>query len=314
MDPNTPLNVIVDESQTMLGKLDQFKWTSNGGSNRDLAFIIILLAFCVILTAKLAPYYQTQHQSAVYNKIQTTPSIPKTILNQLGLNFMTSYKENTVKAPQQIRGMTHVAQTGGNHSSVLERPLFDGQSVIVKVRSLNPFSSNDMSQSVEVQVIESATHNSSETDFSPAIRAKLIGTALPNFSTKRLYISFTELISVEGRSYTIQGQAVDSENLSTGIDGNYSSGLSTRLFGVAIDRAIMAADQAGTAYLFSAIGPNGTGTQQLRSAAMDAAQQASQNISAETTKRLRETKAEITLPAGSIFFVRLQAKQQGNHL
>ena len=109
----------------------------------------------------------------------------------------------------------------------------------------------------------------------------------------------------------MKGQAVSSENLTSGIEGDYSSGLLARIGGVALDQAITAVDQIGTAYLFNAIGPQGIGAQDLRTAAMETNQQASSNVSAAATQDLRNTPAEIRLPVGTVFYARVRSNQPG---
>ena len=293
----------------MLGKLNQLKWTAGGGGNRDFAFIIIFLAFGIILVAKLAPYYHTDSQSVVYNKIQTTPSVPKSFMEKMGV-FSTASQKGGGGSRTAVGGSG--GRDTGKHPSVYERPLFDGQTIILRVRSLNKYSSIESGQPIEAQVI-GATKNENDVDLSPAINGKVIGTGSANLSAKRLNINFTELVSPEGRSYAIQGQAIGSENLTQGIDGDYSSGLSSRLLGIVIDRSITAADQVATAHLFSSVGPNGAGAMGFQTAVMSTNQEASQNISGEATKELRETPARIELESGTTFLIRVRAAQTGVH-
>ncbi len=294
----------------MLGKLSQIKWTSGGGNNRDLVFIVVIVAFGLILMLKLAPYYEAHEQSIAYNRIQTTPSLPKQLLDQISIPFVGNKPATGFSFARAGRNAGHVDK---NRPSVLERTLFDGQAIVLRVQSLNAYTSADTNQPIEVRVLAPAEKKQSDTDFSPAMGAKLIGTASPNLSAKRLYINFNELVAADGRSYPIQGQAVSSENLTTGIEGDYSSGLPSRLAGVALDQAITAVDQIGTAYLFTAIGPTGIGAQELRTAAMETNQQASSNVATEVTKDLRDTQAEMRLPANTVFLARVRANQTGAH-
>lgn len=289
----------------MLGKISQLKWSSSGGTNRDLAFVIVILAFGVILAAKLAPYYRTHDHSVAYNKVQTTSSVPKSLLEQFTVPFVGSrpYSSTLETRRPNIPTVTH----DPNRPSILERPLFDGQAVVLRVRSLNAYTSNEGSQPIEVKILGPGIKGTSDLDFSPALGGKLIGAGSPNLAAKKLQIAFNELISADGRSYAIQGQAIDPQSLASGIEGDYSSGLPSRLLGITIDRAITTVDQIGTAYLFSSIGPQGLGAQELRTAAMQTTQQASQNIAAEATKDLRETPPEIQLPSGTSFMVRIRA-------
>lgn len=295
----------------MLAKIDQLKWTSSSGSHRDLAFLIVILAFGIILTIKLAPYYRKQETNIVYNRVETTPSVPKTFLEKIALPIIGTGNPAGGSASTRPRSQAIGGSAGTNRPSVLERPLFDGQTVVLRVRSQNAYSSNDSGQPIEVRILGPLNQRDGEIDYSPVINGRLLGTGTPNIQSKRLYIAFSELVSAEGRSYRIEGQAIGSENLTSGIEGDYSSGLPSRLLGIAIDRTIMAADQIGTAYLFSGLGPAGAGAQELRNTAMQVSQQASQNIAAEATKDLRDTPPEIKLPSGSVFLVRIRAAQMG---
>lgn len=292
----------------MNGKLSTFRWTDKSERSKDLIFIAIILAFGVLLVAKLAPYYQEKSRTVVYNSIQTVPNTPKDLVEKT--EARTNFIDKT--RPGVSGGAWASRKNDRKNPSVAERPLFDGQSVILKVRSLNPFSSKEANQILEATVVSPFLRDTDGSiDFSITDGAKLVGTGSANFSTKRLFLTFTEMVSKEGRGYPIQAQAIDRESLASGISGDYSSGLPTRLLGIALDRAIMAADQVGTAYLFSSIGPQGPANQEFKKAAMETNNQASQNLAAEATKDLRETSQEIALPSGSEFYVRVRTEAKG---
>ena len=291
----------------MLGKLNHLKWSSDN-NGRDLIFLVVILAFGIILVAKLAPYYRGTGQSVAYNKVQTTPSVPKSFLEQFSFSPVLGRPQDGSRSSKA--SFSAAAKTDSNRPTVIERPLFDGQYVLLRVRSLNNYSS-EAGQPIEASVVAVTGNSQGEIDAGPAMKAKLVGAASPNFSEKRLHITFSELISTDGRTYSVQGQAVSPDTLTSGIEGNYSSGLPARLLGIAIDRTIMAADQIGTAYLFSAVGPSGPAGQELRAAAMETNQQASQNIAAAATQDLRDTPARIDLPVGSQFYVRVRGSQNG---
>ena len=295
----------------MIGKLKLLKWTEKPSSSRDLVFIILILGFGIVLVAKLSPYFAEKHKSVITKNIQTLPTTPKEILDAVNAPLTASSSASNGK--RFVSPFAGLSGGDRNKPSIVERPIFDGNAVILKVRSLNPYSSRESNPPLEVTVLSPLIREAdSEQDFGPAEGAKLVGSANSNVSTKRLYINFSELITRSGRSFPIEGQAIQKETLSAGIVGDYSSGLPLRLLGVALDRTIMAADQVGMAYLFSSIGPDGSGSQEFKKAAMETNQQASQNIAAETTKDLRETPAEISLPTGSVFYVRVKA-QSGVH-
>lgn len=293
----------------MIGRLSQFKWTDKNDHSRDLIFIIVILGFGLMLVAKLAPYYKDEHKTVVVSSVKTVPTVPKGIVEQFtGLRTKGSSGNEKAKSG---KGWSAVPRDH-RAPSISERPLFDGQSVVLKARLLNPYSSTDESTPVEAMVFGTVPLGSDgDVDFSPAEGARLIGSARANISVKRLMVNFTEMVTRDGRSYAVQGQAIDSTTRSSGIEGDYSSGLPTRLAGIAIERLIMAADQVAMSHLFSATAPEGQAAQQFELAARQTNQDAAASVSREATKDLRDTKAEISLDPGFEFRVRLKGADRG---
>jgi hypothetical protein len=294
----------------MIGRLSQFKWSDKQESSRDLIFIIIILGFGIMLVARLAPYYQSHPKTVVLNAIKTTSRAPKGLIEEINAPLIRLAAGNASRSNHR-EGWSPL---GKEHhaASVTERPLFDAQTVILKTRLLSPYSSKDETTPVEAVVVGTLQRASeAEVDFTAAEGARLIGTGRANFSIKRLLLNFNEMVARDGRSYSVQGQAIDATTQIGSIDGDYSSGLGTRIAGIGLERLIMAADQVGMARLFGATVPQGQATQQFETAAMETNLEASASVSGVATQDLRETPAEITLKPGYEFEVRLKGRTSG---
>ena len=293
----------------MIGRFSQFKWTNKQEHSRDLIFIIFILGFGLVVVAKLAPYYRDTRKTVVISTLRATPTVPKGLVDQINAPLLGLMGGDHSKA---TRGNGWI-QSGHDHPSaaVAERVLFDGQTVLLKARLLTPYSSKDESTPLEAVVVGAIRRFSdSEIDFSASDGAKLVGVGRANFLVKRLLLTFSEMISHDGRSYAVQGQAVDPATQTASIEGDYSSGLATRIAGIGLERLIMAADQVGMARLFSVTVPQNQAAAQFETAAIETNQEASASISGAATQDLRDAQPQITLQPGFEFQVRLKAQSQ----
>src|SRR4051794_17126739 len=118
------------------GKLSSFRWTDKSEHSRDLIFVIVILGFGIMLVAKLAPYYQDNRRIVVYSAIQTVPNTPRELVEKINAAVPSTNEPQRAKGSGSSWGNQ---KSDRNMPSVAERPLFDGQAVILKVRSLNPF-------------------------------------------------------------------------------------------------------------------------------------------------------------------------------
>jgi hypothetical protein len=147
-------------------------------------------------------------------------------------------------------------------------------------------------------------------DSSVIEQATLIGTANPNFQLKRLNLSFSELVSKEGKRFSVSGVAIDPETKTLGVKGDFSSGISSRLLGAAIGKAIITADQVATSHVLqNTANDDSVVTRELNREAHNTSVQAAGDISGEATRDLRETRPELSLPAGTQLTIRLKALQ-----
>lgn len=294
----------------MIGRLSKFKWTDKQPYSRDLIFLVMILGVGIILAAKLAPYYKDDQKSVVLNSVKTTPTAPKGLIEEINAPITRLMAGDPTKSKRD----SGWPESSRDHhaASVTERLLFDGQTVLLTARLLTPYSSKDENTPVEATVIGSIPRPSdADVDFSASDGARLVGNGKANFSLKRLLLNFSEMVARDGHAYAVQGQAVDPSTQTGSIEGDYSSGLATRIAGIGLERLIMAADQVGMARLFSVTVPQNQPTQQFETAAMETNQEASASISAAATQSLRDTPAEITLKPGFEFQVRIKGSGQG---
>lgn len=202
------------------------------------------------------------------------------------------------------------SKSNNTGNQVIERPLFDNLTVTLTVALEQAFSSAQGDGAVEARVLSlhrSGPTGSMSTDTSVAEGATLHGSAAANFEQKKVQIRFTELVMRDGKRFSIAGVAIDAETNSLGVTAHYSSGLASRLLGVGISQAITAADQIGMAHVLENTNDSSVVNRELNRMTIDANGQVVGDLGSEATKDLRDTKAELSLPAGTIFPVRLKA-------
>lgn len=216
---------------------------------------------------------------------------------------------DALPAFRQLRSGANARAIGvRTHVKVIERPLLDGLTVTVSATLTRGISSLDPDLSVEaVFGVLIRSEETRELDDHSLQGGKLMGMAISNMDLKRMVLKFSELVTRDGRSYAIQATAIDPETQTVGVPAEYSSGLGSRLAGVGLSRVITAGDQL----LMNQLMPNAGSASAVQQAAQEVARQmndqAANDISLEATRGLRETKAELTLPAGTTLTLRLRA-------
>lgn len=217
-------------------------------------------------------------------------------------------KNESASDSKNGKSASHPERMSSGGRGIIERPLFDGQTVILKAVLLGAVSSLEPESPVEAEVKTAVLEqNSFEVDTTSVEKARIVGVLASNMNLRRLNFSFNELTTKEGRTYTVQGFAVDPETKALGVAANYSSGLGSRLLGVGLDRAIVATDQIAMAKVIEGINGDSTASKELQRASIETNQQAAMSISSEATKSLRETPAELSLPAGTELIIRIKA-------
>jgi hypothetical protein len=138
--------------------------------------------------------------------------------------------------------------------------------------------------------------------------AMLSGTANPNFETKRYNFQFSELLTQEGKHYSVAAFAFDETSQMVGAEANYSSGLVPRMAGAILSRGIQLGEDVATARVLTNSGASNTvASMEMNRAILDTSHQATGDISDEATASLRATKPELSLPAGTVFTIKLKA-------
>jgi hypothetical protein len=294
--------------------LQTFKWTERPKLSRDALFLIAIIVAGAITFFKLRPYFVRSSPVTV----STTTRDPKpnglsSLLKHLSIGGSVSSKSASKNDEGSETGRTQRGRASERHApSVIERPLFDGLTVVVRAVLLNAVSSLAPDATIEAKIesfVQDETNG--DVDSSPAIGGKMTGVAAANMGLKRMNLNFSSLISSEGRSYPISGSAVDPISKMQGAEANYSSGMGTRLLGVTLDRAINLGDEVGMAKVLQSSTDNSVVSNEMQAASIEMNQQASTNISGEITKGMRETAAVMSLPAGTLITVRIKALSNG---
>ena len=298
----------------MSAEVKEHSWTEKSQMSGHLALAIAGIVALIFAYFKIRPYLNPEKKVHPYQgQEQTSHHTQEEEKKDKEMNDSLIAKLNPISHLGAIVGGLGGVNTKAR-VHVIERPLFDGLSVTIRATLTHGVSSLESSPRVEAQfdslVKEEET---ADLDDSSVKGAKLMGVAVANLDLKRLVLNFTELVTRDGRSIPIQATAIDMETQTQGVRANYASGLGTRLLGVGISQVMTAGDQI----LMAKALPDpatATITQQATSqAAQQMNDQAATNLSLEATKGLRETKPELSLPAGTPIWLRLRvAPQAGN--
>jgi hypothetical protein len=294
----------------MSGFLKTFQWTEKPKVSRDMVFAAIIAVAAVILVFKLAPYFESAQKTVVYTPKDSRATFPK---EDMGRYTLLGPQQRSYGAGSAAPSPIQKSSNEKKGRSVVERPLFDGLSVLVRAVLLTPYSSLQSDTPIEAQIYEIQTDGStSEIDIGPALHAKLVGVGTANLSVKKVQLRFQELVSSDGRSYAVTGMAVDPKTLAAGLEGDYSSGLGKRLLGLTLNRAMVLGDQIAVSKIIQGTADgNDLAALETQRAIMETNQQATTSLSSEVTKDLRETPSVIELPQGALLTIRLRASERG---
>ena len=297
----------------MDARISSHKWSNKITISKEAGLICAVVIAAIIAFFKVKPYFNEHSNVVVYKDVQTVKSEEEK--SSAAVEMAASHiemKELPKQRAGQFAGYS-VPKSGERKSTLIERPLFDGLPVLIKAQLLNGISSKQTDKQVELKILSlKPLDKAAELDSTSFIGSRLLGQLLANLQSKRIEMRFNELISTDGRSYGVAAVALDLESNSLGAPADYSSGLPFRLLGVAIDRGINAADQIAMAkFLEKTTNDQSQVGKEIQRASIETNQQAAMNLSAETTKELRETPAELSLDAGTIIHVRLRALQTG---
>jgi hypothetical protein len=284
---------------------EKFKWTDKPEFKREHALLCTIIGVLVIGFFKLRPYFQESSNVIAHTEHSEQSKAPKSLLEKLGLTGESKNQAREVHAISGGRSFGGSSQgTTSSQKAIIERPLFDGLEVILKGTLLNSISSLASENPAEIRVSGFIpTELTQGMNDSEIVGAQLKGIVTANNNKRILNISFTQITTNEGRTFPASGYAIDLAHKTLGIAAEYSSGLPRRLLGAVLDRAIVAGDQIGMSALIT--GGAGNSIAQIN-------QQATNEISEEATKDLRETQEELSVPAGTIIAVKIRIQQGGS--
>ncbi|MGK5083423.1 hypothetical protein WDW37_08950 [Bdellovibrionota bacterium FG-1] len=289
----------------MSGSVQNDGWTQKPTLKSNGTLAILTLIVMAFTGFKLRPYLIHAPTVHAYNGTEQTQQrhADEAVKKDGSFSLVSS-----MAALRQLKLGTGARSSFHPHVKVIERPLMDGLTVTISATLSRGVSSLEPDPSIEAVLGGLIrAEETRELDDSPLQGAKLVGMAVPNMDLKRMVLRFSELITRDGRSYAIQATAIDSETQTQGVAAEYSSGLGSRLAGVGISRVLTAGDQILMAKLLPDSGSASVAQQASHEAARQMNDQAANDISLETTRNLRETKAELSLAAGTPLTLRLRA-------
>lgn len=232
-------------------------------------------------------------------------------------NLFAGTNEKDAKRESRLtfgNGTARSSVTGAPAPRVLERPLFDGKSVILQVMLLNELDSSSGDTGIEGRITGVLDQDQAGSVDSTAVFNSVIrGTATPNFDTKRYVVQFSEVLTTEGKTLPIAGIAFNPADSSIGIPSEYASGLSSRLLGSALNRVIVAADQVAANRVLDNPSENAV-NRELNRVAREGSGEAANGLGDQATKSLRETKSILKVKAGTTFFIKMQAPRQSGRV
>lgn len=290
----------------MKASTKSYSWTEKPTLHSSIALACVAILALLFAYFKMQPLLEGKTQTRPYREHGQSSEAARFesgVFKQFNLRELNSFA--AAKGSSRAQGQVNAGSRG--RVRVIERPLLDGLSVTIRATLNRSISSLEPDRSAEATLIELERSDETRGLDDASIRgAKLTGLAVPNFDLKRMNFQFVQLVTLEGRSYAVQGVVVDPETRTAGVRADFASGLPSRLLGVGISRAMTAGDQILMANLLPDPGTSDIVKQATQQAARQLNEQAANDLSLEATRGLRETKPELFLPAGTFLTVRLR--------
>jgi hypothetical protein len=278
----------------------QRRWSNKISVSREAGMILGLGFLGVLLFFKMKPYFETQTVILPLGRGQMDPSKNREaqarIREGLERSQMILRPETGQSAPKAA-GFGGGSRLQGRSTSlarnphVLERPLFDNQTLTLHAVLTNGISTAQAEQSglgVEARITGIIPDPDHEVDLGGITLdgALLTGTATPRFQIKKMNLQFSEMVTAEGHRY---------------------AGMASRLLGVTIGRAIQTADSLATARVLENTQDADPLRREIMRQSMEASNQPVNDINQEVTRDLRETKATLSLDAGAPLVIKMRA-------
>lgn len=292
------------------GKVKTYWDKATDQDRRPKLLVIGVSVFAVVVVFKAKPYLADHPEVKAFVREsgrakQTDGSSP---LGAFGL--LT--KDSGSASGRGLLGGGDSARSTLSRASVakvLERPLFDGKNVTLKVRLQTALDSDSGDAGVEGQILAVLdSEQASSMDAASVKLGVLRGAATPNFETKRYMTQFRELLTADGKTIGLTGVAYTPSDSMPGIPAEYSSGLPSRLIGTALNRVIVAADTVAESHVLD----DGSGSavdRELGRLARQGSSETANGLGDEASKGLRETKATLRVQAGTIIYVKTQVSR-----
>jgi len=293
------------------GQSKAFQWTDKREVSKVSAYAAGLGIAVLVALFKIRPYFVEQYA--------VNPFVHGNEATRTGKDSGLKHSEDNridgfERSGGQSNGRSRARGFGGGSSGsraqskamIIDRPLFDGSSVLLKAAISQSLSSNQAGGPVEAKLIDGADLSAAD-ERSTLVGATLVGTANANLETKRYLIQFNELITTDGKRYPVTAYAFDEATQTAGVPGDFSSGTVTRIAGAILGRAIEVGDTVGTGKILENTGTQSVASAQVNQAFLEANHEATNEISEQATQGLRTTKAELSLSAGTVFSLKLKA-------
>lgn len=299
----------------------QRRWSNKITVSREAGMLAGLGFLGILLFFKMKPYFENESvivplgrgetdtsknreaQARIREGLQQSQMVPSSVGQRsvLTANRFGGVERSQAHSTSLARG-----------TRVLERPLFDNQTLTLNAVLVNGLSTAQAEQSglgVEARITGVIPDPDHEIDLGgiPLEGAMLTGTAAPQFQLKKINLQFTEMVTADGHRYAITGVAIDPESKAIGVAANYSSGMASRLLGVTIGRAIQTADSMASVRVLENTQDADPLRRELMRQSVEASNQPINEMNQEVTRDLRETKAILSLDAGSALVIKIKA-------
>jgi hypothetical protein len=293
----------------MSAQMQSYRWSDKPVAAKQALLVVLIGLITIVLVFRFKAKEKAKSESHAFTQSahdhsggQTAKDIAQSGAVQKGSIAKTSVT--------QSRGGGGSAASHSKNG-IQERPLFDGLPVTMDVVLAQAISSSSGDLSAEANVLAILPSDGSQSSFDGMEGAKLDGQFQPNFESKRMQIQFRELVTPDGRRYSVSGVAMDSDGESIGVTADYSSGMGMRILGATLGTAISTAEVVVTSRVIeNGAGADALVSSQLNQAITSSAQGATSTISDEATHDLKNTKPMLSLSAGTHFRVKLRQTAQ----
>jgi hypothetical protein len=281
-----------------LAQIKSHLWSNKRQLNRSVLYLSILVAAGIFASIRIRPILEGKQITIVFSREKNPTTSNKNKSSPGSTPPDKNPNSNAMSLKSQAPRVALPAKF------LIERPLFDGKSVKLQGVLLQGVSSNQQEPEIEVEIISGDRSVPIDDDILRG--GKLIGVASPNFDSKRYSLQFSQLVTESGKRYSVAGYAFEDGGSVAGIPADFSSGLTRRLVGAALGRAIQVTEDVIATRALKSAGSESAASGEINRSLFDSGRQAGSSLSQESTKDLTATKPELALKAGTVFWMKLQ--------